>query len=279
MSILRLKLNLQHGFSLMEVLIAVLVLAIGLLGYASLQLTSVNTNLDAYFQSQATILGNDLGSRILANREYVSWDTRANPQGTTTPPQGNESKVGDRNVYVTPAASLRTGFSCSVAGPSSLTSGGATVPGINCAAQGQADPASPATPNACDEQQLALFDVWEVCRYVEQILPEGRLHVRCQDRPTITIGGQINPMPNPFPSNHLYFENIPEPLTGNDADACSPGSLYTIYVSWRRPTVRNDSGEIDQIGANANYRCTADLGFSAATNDDNRDCVAIDLLP
>ena len=50
--------------------------------------------------------------------------------------------------------------------------------------------------------------------------------------------------------------------------------MYTIYVSLEADR-ENDSGEIDQIGANANYRCTADLGFSAATNGDNRDCVAM----
>ena len=43
----------DEGFSLMEVLIAMLVLAIGLLGLASLQAQSLRFNHDSYVRSQA----------------------------------------------------------------------------------------------------------------------------------------------------------------------------------------------------------------------------------
>lgn len=58
----------QHGATLIEVLIAVVVLSIGLLGLAGLQATSVKSNHSAYQRSQATLLAYDLADRMRANR-------------------------------------------------------------------------------------------------------------------------------------------------------------------------------------------------------------------
>lgn len=55
------------GFTLVEVLIAVLVLSIGLLGLASLQANSLKNNYSAYMRSQASILANDIADRIRSN--------------------------------------------------------------------------------------------------------------------------------------------------------------------------------------------------------------------
>jgi len=44
------------------------VLAIGLLGLAGLQATSIQSNHSAYYRSQATILASDLADRMRANR-------------------------------------------------------------------------------------------------------------------------------------------------------------------------------------------------------------------
>lgn len=58
----------QHGASLIEVLVTIVILAIGLLGIAGLQATSVQSNYSAYYRSQATLLAYDLGDRMRANR-------------------------------------------------------------------------------------------------------------------------------------------------------------------------------------------------------------------
>ena len=58
----------QHGFSMIEVLITVLILAIGLLGLAGLQSTGIRANHSAYLRSQATILAYDIADRMRANR-------------------------------------------------------------------------------------------------------------------------------------------------------------------------------------------------------------------
>lgn len=52
------------GFTLIEVLIATLVLALGLLGLAGLQASSLRNNLSAYHRSQATQLAYDLADRM-----------------------------------------------------------------------------------------------------------------------------------------------------------------------------------------------------------------------
>lgn len=57
------------GFTMIEVLIAVLLLAIGVLGIAATQMISFQTNQSAYARSQAIYLATDIFDRIRANPE------------------------------------------------------------------------------------------------------------------------------------------------------------------------------------------------------------------
>lgn len=56
------------GFTLLEVLVSLLILSVGLLGIAGLQLTGLRSNQSAYVRSQATILAYDILDRMRANR-------------------------------------------------------------------------------------------------------------------------------------------------------------------------------------------------------------------
>jgi type IV pilus assembly protein PilV len=56
-----------RGFTLVEVLVALVVLSIGLLGIASLQLSSLRWNHGASKRSQATLLAYDILDRMRAN--------------------------------------------------------------------------------------------------------------------------------------------------------------------------------------------------------------------
>ena len=58
----------DSGFSIIEVLVALLVLAIGLLGLAALQAQGLRFNHDAYVRTQATQLAYDIIDRMRANR-------------------------------------------------------------------------------------------------------------------------------------------------------------------------------------------------------------------
>lgn len=59
--------NRHQGFTLIEVLVTIVVLSLGLLGLAMLQLESLKHNTDAYFRTQATMLAYDIMDRIRAN--------------------------------------------------------------------------------------------------------------------------------------------------------------------------------------------------------------------
>jgi type IV pilus assembly protein PilV len=62
----------QYGFTLIEVLIAVIVLSVGLLGLASLQVNALRNNQSAFMRTQATILAYDIADRMRANQGAVN---------------------------------------------------------------------------------------------------------------------------------------------------------------------------------------------------------------
>jgi type IV pilus assembly protein PilV len=70
MSFHRKRHSLRHarGFTFVEALVALLVLSIGLLGVAALQLTSLRSNHSSSLRSQATLLAYDMVDRMRANR-------------------------------------------------------------------------------------------------------------------------------------------------------------------------------------------------------------------
>lgn len=78
----------EHGFTLLEVLIALLVLSIGLLGLAALQTTGLRSNQMASMRTQATQVAYDITDRMRANPLGVDAGeyqitTGTTPTGTT----------------------------------------------------------------------------------------------------------------------------------------------------------------------------------------------------
>lgn len=67
--------KLQQGFTLLEVLVTMVVMALGLLGYAGLQVASLKNSASAYQRSQATILAYDMIDRMRANRSQAVGGT------------------------------------------------------------------------------------------------------------------------------------------------------------------------------------------------------------
>lgn len=105
------------GFSLIEVLIALLVLALGLLGLAGLQVTSLKNNLSAYNRSQATLLAYDLADRMRANvaaaTTYTSTDpSKAIPQSAcTTAPGCSPQNMAINDLFEWNSSLVSTGLS------------------------------------------------------------------------------------------------------------------------------------------------------------------------
>lgn len=85
----------QQGFTLLEVLIALLILSIGLLGLAALQTTSLRANQMASMRTTATQLAYDISDRM-----------RANP-GRTAPDPTPHFGVAD-NEYLLAAGTIPT---------------------------------------------------------------------------------------------------------------------------------------------------------------------------
>lgn len=73
----------QHnGFTLLEVLVTAIILAIGLLGLASLQVFGLKNNHSAYMRSQATLLSYDIADRVRANPVGFRDGDYNNPSAT-----------------------------------------------------------------------------------------------------------------------------------------------------------------------------------------------------
>jgi type IV pilus assembly protein PilV len=123
------------GFTLVEILVALLVLSIGLLGLAALQLTSFQFNTDSYLRTQTTFSAYDIIDRL-----------RVNPTGLDN---------GDYDVASsTDADTIVSNYqACS-------GSGGA----CNC------DGASA----SCDASDLALYDLGRWYTKMDQILPGAK---------------------------------------------------------------------------------------------------------
>lgn len=64
----------QRGSSMIEVMVALFVLAIGLLGFAGLQTEGITMGRQAYMHSQAAILAQDMVERIEANKPTTVID-------------------------------------------------------------------------------------------------------------------------------------------------------------------------------------------------------------
>jgi len=80
----------RRGFTLLEVLIALLVFSLGLLGMAGLLIVSVKTNHSAYLRTQASFLAQSMADRMRANmpRVWTGDYDDGYPSGDTDPCSG-----------------------------------------------------------------------------------------------------------------------------------------------------------------------------------------------
>lgn len=92
----------QRGTSLIEVLVTIIILTIGLLGLAGLQMRLQSSEMEAYQRSQAIMLVNDMAGRIASNRadaaSYVTGASSPLGVGMTCPTGATPQKI-DANEW------------------------------------------------------------------------------------------------------------------------------------------------------------------------------------
>lgn len=96
----------ERGVALLEVLVALLITAFGILGYIGLQARTAVGNLEAYQRSQALILVNDMAERINVNRGNAAAYV-IDGVGTTDPGDCTTKPVGVERDLCEWAMSLR----------------------------------------------------------------------------------------------------------------------------------------------------------------------------
>ena len=112
--------KMPKGFTLVEVLIAMLLLAIGVMGLAGAQLSALKFNQISVGRTQASYLANSIADAMRANKAnsaaYVIGMSDANPTGNTI---ANQDIVSWRTGLATQLPEGQGSISCSCA--SSLT--------------------------------------------------------------------------------------------------------------------------------------------------------------
>jgi type IV pilus assembly protein PilV len=100
-------LNRSRGFTLLEVLIAVLVFSLGLLGVAGLMVLSVRTNHSAYLRTQASFLAESMADRMRGNvghtldynGDYAGSDATGDPGCEATACAPDAVVARDKEVW------------------------------------------------------------------------------------------------------------------------------------------------------------------------------------
>lgn len=135
----------ESGFSLIEVLIALLVLAIGLTGMASLMVISMKSNQSAYQRSQANWLAYDIVERMQLNRALATSSNSYVITTTTTTPNDPGCKASGCNASNTAQLDVREWLTqLSLAGVSgTVARAGTNAYTITLAWQEDSSPACP----------------------------------------------------------------------------------------------------------------------------------------
>ncbi len=85
------------GFTLLEILIAMLVLAIGLLGVAAMQFRGLQYSHDAYLRSQISVLAYDIADRMRLNKANATSYASTYTVPTSSPSGCTPTSIGATN--------------------------------------------------------------------------------------------------------------------------------------------------------------------------------------
>ena len=185
-----------RGFTLLEVLVAMLILSVGLLGMANLQILGLRSNQGAFLRSQATVLAEEMAERIQANINRVTAFTDAGGDGDND----NDDAYTVASPYADAAFNaVSTNVNCGVR---PLPYCGSRYNGA-----GQ-DAAAPCTP-----AQMAGFDFYTLVCGVDGTMATGGVSAMPGGRATLSC-------------------NDADAALGHPDGICADGATHTITVSW-----------------------------------------------
>ncbi|MGX5174418.1 type IV pilus modification protein PilV [Aliikangiella sp. IMCC44653] len=142
------NLKYQRGVSLVEILVTTLILGIGLLGVAALQVSSLSSNQEGFYTSQATSIAEDFASRIRNAKLASVIPSVTDPNGKYIPSTSYADLLG---TYTVDGA-------------------------LECDSEPQAMCGGSSATN-CDFADMAIYERWEVCRAAETLLPGGQVRL------------------------------------------------------------------------------------------------------
>ncbi len=181
------------GFTLIEILIAVVILSIGLLGMAGIQLKGLRGTTNSTLRSQATVFANDIAERAHANLAGVSIGTAGTNQQYSSVDSlalCGAKPVGYKDCAVTPNI---------------------------------------AVAEECNAQEMATFDIYTVAcgtddkGGINNLLPNGSMTISCATA-GCPIGSPLTINVNWQETNNVSFKN-PE-----DGDPTEINKTVTLVI-------------------------------------------------
>jgi type IV pilus assembly protein PilV len=164
------RIHYQTGISLIEVLITTLILGIGLLGVAALQISGITSNLEGFYTSQASALAEELSARMRTSK--ISTMIVASPSRDRI---AYESYLNFYAEQTSNAGAIANPIACE-------------IPPTSCRSKVDNTP----TPE-CTMMDLATFDLQDICSIAKNTLPNPNLRlVRTNNLITIIIDWDSN---------------------------------------------------------------------------------------
>jgi type IV pilus assembly protein PilV len=160
-----------RGFTLVEVLVALLVISIGLLGIAKMQALALSNTNGGRLRALAAIEAASLAATMQSERNY--WGTFTANQTVTVTGTPTPTPTGSATVTGNTDGTLSGTVTC-------LQSTGTTI-GL---CTGTVDCTSSGTP--CTAQKMAAFDLQQWAGRLQQVLTTDAATITCSVTPNIT---------------------------------------------------------------------------------------------
>lgn len=151
----------HKGVTLIEVLVAIVITSIGILGFTSLQFLGLNSNQSAYSRSQASFIATSLSERMRANIEGVNLEQYHGRDSSPAAPA-----VFDCTAIPSPYCDARNNNGVAVAAESCNATQLATYDFFIA---------------VCGASSNDYTDLSERTSLLADLLPNGRIQIQCND--------------------------------------------------------------------------------------------------